>query len=96
MMMDLETSRRHRDRLIVGMAVLCLLSLAITVVVSYTTLSNRSDLLSQKQGRAAALNVSCGANAARSSRRAGVRSPARVSRRRRSRSGRCAGWASRR
>jgi hypothetical protein len=59
-----ETSRRKRDRLIMGMGAVCLICLAITIGVSYTTLHNRSDLIDVQQGRVIGSAVSCGATSA--------------------------------
>lgn len=62
--MTTELSRRRRDRLIIGIGVISMIALVFSIAFSATTLHNRRDLLDQRQGRALALDVTCGATSA--------------------------------
>lgn len=54
-----DQSRRERDRLIIGMGALSLLAVFVTIVVSYTTLHNRAQLINQATGRRIVVTQTC-------------------------------------
>lgn len=57
-MTPVET-RRQRDRLVIGLGAISLLCLLVTIVVGYTTVHNRAQLLDQAAGRRVVVVQSC-------------------------------------